>query len=42
LVLALVKLIKALDVVVSGLLFGVSAIVNELLAAVGLGLLGVV
>ncbi|KAI0019178.1 hypothetical protein F4780DRAFT_780710 [Xylariomycetidae sp. FL0641] len=42
LVYALVDLLKCLDKVVAGLLFAVTAIVNELLKAVGLGLLGVV
>ncbi|ORY61406.1 uncharacterized protein BCR38DRAFT_347618 [Pseudomassariella vexata] len=40
LVLALVGLIKALDIVIGSLLFAVGGIVNQLLAAVGLGLLG--
>jgi hypothetical protein len=35
-----VKLIKSLDVVVDGLLLAVKEIVDELLKAVGLGLLG--
>ncbi|KAI1503448.1 hypothetical protein F5X99DRAFT_105059 [Biscogniauxia marginata] len=42
LVLSLVGLLKSLDKVVAGLLFAVVPIVNELLKAVGLGLLGVV
>ncbi|KAI2472850.1 hypothetical protein F4781DRAFT_427943 [Annulohypoxylon bovei var. microspora] len=40
LILALVKLIKALDLVVDGLLIAVKFIVDDLLKAVGLGLLG--
>ncbi|KAI1805372.1 hypothetical protein F4811DRAFT_561221 [Daldinia bambusicola] len=40
LILALVKLVKALDKVVDGLLFAVKFIVDDLLKAVGLGLLG--
>ncbi|KAI1863277.1 uncharacterized protein JN550_009803 [Neoarthrinium moseri] len=42
LVLALVKLLKALDHVVAGLLLAVKSIANELLKAVGLGLLGLI
>ncbi|KAI1416662.1 hypothetical protein F5Y13DRAFT_205500 [Hypoxylon sp. FL1857] len=40
LILALVKLLKALDKVVDGLLIAVKFIVDDLLKAVGLGLLG--
>ncbi|OTA62358.1 hypothetical protein K449DRAFT_434020 [Hypoxylon sp. EC38] len=40
LILALVKLLKALDKVVAGLLIAVKFIVDDLLKAVGLGLLG--
>lgn len=40
LILALVKLVKALDKVVDGLLIAVKFIVDDLLKAVGLGLLG--
>ncbi|KAI1343149.1 hypothetical protein F5Y15DRAFT_412812 [Xylariaceae sp. FL0016] len=42
LVLALVDLLKCLDKVVASLLLAVTVIVNELLKAVGLGLLGVI
>ncbi|KAI5917336.1 hypothetical protein F4810DRAFT_60407 [Camillea tinctor] len=42
LVLGLVDLLKALDKVVAGLLYTVKETVNELLKAVGLGLLGVI
>jgi hypothetical protein len=37
-----VKLIKAVDKVVAGLLIAVKGIVNDLLKAVGLGLLGLI
>lgn len=40
LILALVKTLKALDKVVTGLLIAVKFIADELLTAVGLGLLG--
>ncbi|KAI1816543.1 hypothetical protein GGS20DRAFT_583371 [Poronia punctata] len=42
LVLALKSLLLSLDLVVGGVLIAVGAIVNELLAAVGIGLIGII